>query len=124
MSKRTVVQRTGEKQVRRAADGRWLPGASPNPAGRPKGTPHRCTREVVEQILDALHERGGLEYLRTLDDRLFVRLLVSVLPRDTTITADVRHETIEDWIARMEATKPDKERLPGPGAAGRASRKE
>lgn len=40
-------------------------------------------------ILQTLANRGGLKYLKELDDKLFVSLLQRIIPKDIDITADL-----------------------------------
>jgi hypothetical protein len=48
---------TAHENSRRDHAGRWQPGTSPNPAGKPKGTRHRVTR-AIEALLEG--EAEGL----------------------------------------------------------------
>ena len=73
--------------------GRFASGCQPGP-GRPKGSRDRLV-QLRELVLDALDERGGLEYLRALDDRDFVGLLKQVLSQTKHLT----HAVDEDPLA-------------------------
>jgi hypothetical protein len=71
----------------------FQPGVSGNPAGKPKGTLNRVTKDLKAAILGALEAAGGKEgsvgYLRRLaieNSSAFASLLGKVLP--TTLAAD------------------------------------
>jgi hypothetical protein len=74
---------TGEKQARRASNGRFRSGASGNPAGRPRGAGNRITadlREVLESEGVAVVSKA-VEMAKA-GDRLMLRLVVDkLLPR-------------------------------------------
>src|SRR6516165_5299735 len=71
----------------------FRPGVSGNPAGKPKGTLNRVTKDLKQAILGALEAAGGEEgsvgYLRRLaieNSSAFASLLAKCLP--TTLAAD------------------------------------
>ena len=71
----------------------FQPGVSGNPAGKPKGTLNRITKDLKAAILGALEAAGGEEgsvgYLKRLaieNSSAFASLLGKVLP--TTLAAD------------------------------------
>lgn len=45
------------------ARGYWMPGASGNPAGKPKGAISKLNRSIKDMILGALEDVGGRDYL-------------------------------------------------------------
>lgn len=61
---------------------------NPGGPGRPKGSHNRIGGELKGDILTAYQERGGIEWLRGLNERLFVQLLTKVMPRE--IAADIQ----------------------------------
>lgn len=75
-------------------------GQVSNPKGRPKGKPNATTKQVVEQILGALKDKGGQAWLKRLDDKTFAMLVARVVPRDLNITGDVTL-TLGDMLSRL-----------------------
>ena len=53
--------------------------------GRPKGSKNKCSAALAEQILASLDARGGLAYLNSLPDNLFMMLLGKVVPREGVV---------------------------------------
>ena len=79
--------------IRRPGGTPFQPGVSGNPAGKPKGTLNKVTKDLKQAILGALEAAGGKEggvgYLRRLaieNSSAFASLLGKVLP--TTLAAD------------------------------------
>ena len=58
--------------------------------GRPKGAKNKVPTDLREAVLASLHDRGGVDYLNSLSDKLFVALLAKVIPKeiDATLTAN------------------------------------
>ena len=87
----------------RRADGTFPLGRKPK--GTRLGRPNRCSGKVVEDILDAYQRKGGVTWLRKLDDKLFASLLRRVLPRevhsDKRIT--VEHSVGTDVLGAIRA---------------------
>ena len=85
----------------RVSTGQFAEGNSGGP-GRPRGSQNKVNALLKEDILAAYKERGGIEWLRSLDERLFVQLLKKIIPRE--IAADVSISgglTIEQIIDRL-----------------------
>lgn len=77
----------GAGDASRNEDGTFAQGNAGGP-GRPAGTPNKVNAVLKDDILQAYQERGGVEWLRSLPARDFVRLLEKVMPRQ--IAADVK----------------------------------
>jgi hypothetical protein len=68
---------------KRALDGKFLPGYTPNPNGRPKGTPNAITMTLKDAIQEAYLQLGGIAWLVRLGQekpRVFASLLAKLLP--------------------------------------------
>jgi hypothetical protein len=110
----------------------FRPGVSGNPAGKPKGTPNRITKDLKAAILGALEAAGGPEgsvgYLRRLaedNSSAFASLLGKCLPH--TLSADesggglgvkmtfTRVIVMPDGHREIEGVTPKS--LPAPGAS-------
>ncbi len=77
-----------EHMSERGPDGRFTPGASGNPAGRPRGTLNKLTAEVRQAILNAFEKVGGQEYLVKIAQEqpaVFCRMLVKLIPSEVKI---------------------------------------
>ena len=66
------------------------PNAKPPSNGRPKGAKNIYTSDVKQMVLDALHERGGKDFFKTLDDATFARVATKLVPQ--IIDANVKGE--------------------------------
>jgi len=101
----------------------FQPGVSGNPAGKPKGTPNRVTRDLKLAILQAGERAGGEEGLTGYLTRLAVEnssayagLLAKILPQ--TLAADESNGGLGvQLVFRREICWPDG-RVEVEGAAG------
>jgi hypothetical protein len=95
-----TVKTTGDLQAR-AADGRFSPGQSGNPAGRPKGSQNRATalrKELLGPILPDAVEK--LREAVSGGERWAVELVVTYLiPKPKPVDP----EEIAEFEARLEA---------------------
>jgi len=66
--------------------GRFAPG-NPGGPGRRAGSPNKVNAVLKDDILTAYQQRGGIDWLRGLGDRDFVRLIQKVMPRDLHVEA-------------------------------------
>lgn len=62
----------------------------PANAGRRKGTPNKVTTDMREAMAEAFERKGGVEYLLTLDDELFVKMLSRMVPNEVAAKVDAR----------------------------------
>jgi hypothetical protein len=80
----------------------------PPGAGRKAGQPNRMTRAVRDALLEAFDRRGGVDFLVTLPDEVFARLLARLVPNE--IAARVESESVVrlvDLSDRREAEPGD-----------------
>ena len=73
------IAQPAEKNKREKIAGTNLLRGGP---GRKKGVPNKLTSDLRQIILLALDRRGGVEYLLTLSDTDFTRLLARVIPQE------------------------------------------
>jgi len=84
----------------RAENGQFLPGASGNANGRPRGAKSRTSAAVKEALLRAFDQAGGQAWLVKLaesDPKTFAMLLAKVIPREL----EVRDNAPSDLAARI-----------------------
>ena len=75
----------------------------PGGPGRPKGSTNITPRKLVEMILQAVEEKGGVEYLKTLDDRTLSQLVGRVVPKNVQIGPE--GTTWEEMIAAIVSAR-------------------
>lgn len=92
--------------------GKFQPGQSGNPRGRPRGAVNRYTK-LKEEFLTAFDEMGGRKALvewAKANQRDYYGLLVRLMPRETHLDAEMSHppggrrESVDDtvrWVERM-----------------------
>lgn len=79
-------------------------GAGKPGPGRPKGVLNKTTKAVKEMILEALSNKGGVEYLEKQADEnptAFLTLVGKVLPLDVNANVQTVQPvyTVDDWVA-------------------------
>ena len=77
-----------EHMSERGPDGRFTPGASGNPSGRPRGAVNKVSAQVKQAIYEAFEKVGGQEYLVKIAQEqpaVFCRLLARLLPGELKI---------------------------------------
>ncbi|MDF3019324.1 MAG: hypothetical protein K0Q92_627 [Steroidobacteraceae bacterium] len=70
---------------------RGRPPGQPRTGGRQKGTPNKLSTQLKETILQALHEEGGVTYLRRQANEnpaTFMSLIGKVLPMTVQHSGD------------------------------------
>jgi len=76
--------------------------------GRPRGVKNKVTRSMVEDVLQAYQDKGGVEYLKTLGPDLFVAMLKRLVPNETK--AEVR-AAVDLTVAMREMSEEELDRL-------------
>jgi hypothetical protein len=57
-------------------------------AGSRKGIPNKMTVDVKNAIMKAYEKKGGVSYLASLPDNLFVQLFSKCIPNNVQLTGD------------------------------------
>lgn len=81
------------------------PKGSPKVGGRQKGTPNKTTAAVKDMVLQALSNKGGVEYLEQQADKnptAFLTLVGKVLPLD--VNANVKADTTVEVVFGRSAS--------------------
>jgi hypothetical protein len=99
--------------------GRWLPGASPNPVGRPQGARGRFSDAFFRDIAEAWAQQGAsvLQRVATTDPSTFLRVCGSLIPREVALsmTQSVGGLDPDDMPLLLELLKAAKAALPDAG---------
>lgn len=72
-------------------------GKSGNPNGRPQGSRHRLSEDFLKALADDFESNGPktIRAVREQDPATYVRVIASVLPKESTLTIEKRDAT--DW---------------------------
>ena len=72
---------TGEKQVRSPTSGRFEPGTSGNPRGRPRGSRNKLSEAFLDAIMTEWEEYGAeaVRQVREHDPLAFLRIVAVVI---------------------------------------------
>jgi len=84
----------------RTADGKFAPGNASR-GGRHKGERNLVTRQLINDILQAYEDRGGVKFLKELPPAIFARLLERILPKK--IDLDAKIQSFGQALAALEA---------------------
>ena len=76
-------KQAAENRDERAGHGQFAPGNRGGP-GRPKGLPNKVNALLKDDIAEAYRQHGGIDWLRSLKDLDFVRLLEKCIPRESS----------------------------------------
>jgi len=81
----------GESTPEKRQRGKGRPFEKGNP-GRPKGSHDKVTVALIDDVIEAYKQKGGVEWLTSLKDETFARLLERLVPAHSVSeqTVDVR----------------------------------
>ena len=94
-------------KVKRDEQGHFEQGTAKGP-GRKPGGKNAINKEIVEDVLQAYRELGGVEYLKSLPKRLFVRLLEKTMPAKIDLETQDKM-TWAEMIEKLRQTKAQRE---------------
>jgi uncharacterized protein DUF5681 len=71
--------------------GRWKPGESGNPAGRPKGARHRLGETFLKDLKSKWDEKGAEVLDRVIEEKpdVFLRVVAAIIPQHLELEAKV-----------------------------------
>lgn len=81
-----------ENRPKRGDDGTFLPGACPNPRGRPKGSRNATTLTLKQALMESFWQVGGPAYFVQLaksDPDTYIKLILQILPKAAPESADM-----------------------------------
>ena len=89
-----------QEEIREGRDekGRFVPGVSGNPAGKPKGSRHALEEDVVATFLAEFKKRGA-EAATGLDNKTLWELAVKLVPKEQKVELS---ENFADMLRRAD----------------------
>jgi hypothetical protein len=104
--------------IERLNGGKWAPGASGNPAGRPVGARNRFAEAFVGDVATVWAKHGTtiLENMATAEPTRFAELCGRIVPRDVQLSVSQRIPgglDADEWTGLLEILQAIKMALPG-----------
>ena len=77
----------------------FKPGRSGNPNGRPRGSRHKLSEQVLADLAADFEENGAdaIRRVRETDPTAYVRIIASLLPKQAELDA------LETWLTERDA---------------------
>ena len=91
--------------------GKWKPGQSGNPKGRPKGTRDAINKAFIDDVAQDWREHGLEALQRAREERPaeYVRMVAGLIPKEAKIGIDIQRETDALFLERLKALGKSKE---------------
>lgn len=80
------------------------PGERTPGSGRKPGTPNKITKVMREEWLEAYERKGGVQFLMGLEDEVFARGLLRLIPNEVaaSVTGDLTLRVIDRSDTRKD----------------------
>lgn len=92
------LQQQGESREDRDEKGRFIPGVSGNPAGRPKGSRHVLEEDFIATLQAEFRKRGEMA-VAELESKELCDIVTKVLPKESRVELG---ETFSDLLRRAD----------------------
>jgi hypothetical protein len=104
-------------EVARDERGKWTPGKSGNPNGRPASSRQKIAERLIADIAEIWGRRGAevLEKLATEDPARFATIAYGLVPKDILLSVTQRlpgNMDPDDWHILMDVAQAVKQALP------------
>lgn len=102
---------------------KWKPGASANPAGRPKGSKNKLSEDFISALCRDFEENGEavIQTVRSEKPADYLKIIASIVPKELTIkTETIEDMSDEELLERLEQVRSVAAAIIGSEASSRA----
>ena len=94
---------SGPENSRRDQAGRFLPGVSGNPAGKPKGARHELAQRFVTDLHNdwVLHGPDAIKAMRAEKPAEYVKVVAGLLPKEVKLETNAIADMSDDELGRL-----------------------